>query len=132
MLFSKILSKLLLFTLTICIFSYPASSVAISNALPTIQLEVSHTFPTYHNYYLSSYDSILQLIEDITNGGIQDKSPEQLENINRIITLLAEQGSIAADPELLQEDNCRITRTAYNSLWLHIHSSRNTSLQKLG
>lgn len=118
MLFSKIHSKFVLFTLIICIFTYPSSSIAILNAPPPIRLQVSHTLPTYQQYDLTSYDSILQLIEDITNGGIQDKSPEQLESINRIISLLAEQGSLTTDPELLQEDiaellGLRITPCGY-------------------
>lgn len=118
MLFSKILSKFILFTLIACIFIYPCSGIATLNAPPPIRLQVSHNLVNHHNYDLTSYDSILQLIEDITNGGIQDKSPEQLESINRIITLLAEQGSVTTDPELLQEDiaellGLRITPCGY-------------------
>lgn len=104
MLRCKILAKLLLSLLTFCIFIYPYSGVSASPIFASIQLKVNHSLPTYQNYDLSSYDNILQLIEDITDENIEDKSPEQLEQINRILALLVEQGSLTCDPMTLQED----------------------------
>lgn len=104
MLRSRILTKLLLPLLSFCIFIYPYSGVSASPVFASIQLEVNHSLPTYQSYDLSSYDNILHLIEDITDGNIQDRSPEQLEQINRILALLVEQGSLIDDPVTLQED----------------------------
>lgn len=104
MLRSRILTKLLLPLLTFCIFIHPYSGITAATTFPTTQPQVKPSLPTHQSYDLSSYHNILQLIQDITDGAIQDKSPEQLEQINRILAFLVEQGSLTGDPAAVQQD----------------------------
>lgn len=93
--------------------------MSASPVFTSIQLEINDSLPIYQTYELTSYDNILRLIEDITNGNIRDKSPEQLEQINRILALLVEQGSLLENPITLQEDisellDLHVTPYGYN------------------
>jgi hypothetical protein len=92
----------LLFTIPSLVL-YPQAEIPTFTPQELKEIEAREEF--IKNYPLISYDDILDLIEELEEGHLEERcSPEELDRINNFLIMLARQGVLPGEEALLEQD----------------------------